>query len=100
MQRIPSKIKPLKARSLEPRSVHSEEYKLLASMLRDARLAAGLTQREIAVRLNKPPSFAHKVERAERELNVVELMDYCAALDVDFLTFTQDVYREIQGLPK
>lgn len=57
-------------------------------MLREARAAAGLTQRDVAARLHKAPSYAHKVENADRELNVLELMNYCAVLGVDFVAFT------------
>ena len=66
--------------------------------LREAREAAGLTQRELAARLGKPPSFPHKAETAERELNIVELMDYCAALDVNFLSFVRELAAAIQNL--
>jgi transcriptional regulator with XRE-family HTH domain len=80
---------------LRPRSIHSDEYKLLAQMLREARTAAGLTQREVASRLEKSPSYAHKVENAEREMNVVELMDYCTALDVPFVTFAKKLHAAV-----
>jgi transcriptional regulator with XRE-family HTH domain len=72
---------------VRPRSVHSTEYQLLAKALRQTRLDHKLTQEEVAARLKKPRSFTHKVENGERELNIVELMDFCAALDEDFLMF-------------
>lgn len=60
---------------------------MLASLLKEARKRRGLTQEQVAAKLNKPRSFPHKVENAERELNVIELMDYCEALGEDFLNF-------------
>lgn len=78
---------------MRPRSVHSSGYQLLAARLRDARNTAGSTQREVADRLAKPPSYVHKVENGERELNVIELFDYCAALEVDAIEFI----RGLQG---
>jgi transcriptional regulator with XRE-family HTH domain len=64
-------------------------------MLRQARLDAGFTQRDVATRLSKPPSFPHKVETGERELNVIELMDYCTALNIDFTQFAREIYAAI-----
>jgi hypothetical protein len=45
-----------------------------------------LTQVEVAAKLGKPRSFTFKVENAERELNALELVDYCEALGIDSLT--------------
>lgn len=67
-------------------------------MLREARIEAGLTQREVAARLHKSPSYSHKVETADRELNVIELMHYCAALNVDFADFTSRLVEAISAL--
>ncbi len=67
-------------------------------MLRQARQDAGLTQRDVAARLSKPASYPHKVETGERELNVIELMDYCSALGVDFVKFVRDVRTVVEEL--
>jgi transcriptional regulator with XRE-family HTH domain len=79
----------------KPRSVHSADYQLLAQHLRRARIKQGLTQRDVAARLQKPASYPHKVENAERELNVIELIDYCAALNVDFIEFIQHFKQQL-----
>jgi transcriptional regulator with XRE-family HTH domain len=78
--------------------VHSDEYKLLAEHLRQARKRVGLTQREVAARLRKPPAFPHKIEHAERDLNVVELIDYCDALGIDFVQFTAEIAQAVREL--
>lgn len=64
----------------------------------EARQKAGLTQREVAKRLNKPAAFPHKVEHAEREINIVELMDYCEALGLGFEQFAAEVGRAVREL--
>ncbi len=81
---------------LRPRSIYCDGYKLLAQMHCDARAEAEMTQRDVEARLKKSPSYAHKVENAEREMNVVELMDYCAALGVPFLAFAEKLHAAIQ----
>jgi len=78
--------------------VHSDEYKLLAEHLRQARKRVGLTQREVAARLRKPPAFPHKIEHAERDLNVVELIDYCEALGIDFVQFAAEIAQAVREL--
>lgn len=83
---------------MRPRSVHSPEYQLLAQLLRQARLDHELTQEEVAAILNRPRSFPHKVENGERELNVIELMDYCEALNEDFLMFVARVAMRVKQL--
>lgn len=39
-----------------------------------------MTQRELARRLNKPPSFVNKVELFERRLDIVEFASIARAL--------------------
>lgn len=84
--------------SVRPRSVHTAEYKLLATQLREARLKAGLTQRDVAARLHKPASYPHKVENAERELNLIEFMDYCEALKIDVNAFLLEFAPQMRRL--
>lgn len=70
----------------------------MAQLLLEARQKAGLTQRDVATRLNKPAAFPHKVEHAEREINIVELLDYCEALGLDFVQFAAEVERTVREL--
>lgn len=58
-------------------------------MLREARAEAGLTQRALATKLEKPQSYVHKCEVGERQLNVVELREWCGALDLPWIEFLQ-----------
>lgn len=48
-----------------------------------ARKQAGLTQRDVASRLNKPPSFIGKVEKIERNLSVSEFVAWCEAINAE-----------------
>lgn len=56
-----------------PNPLHSKAYKSVASKLRQARLDAGLTQVEVAKKLEKQQSFVSKIESAERRVDVAEL---------------------------
>ena len=57
-------------------------YEALQKILVEARLAKGLTQTEVAVRLGKPQSFVSKYESGERRLDVVEFVAVCRALAI------------------
>ena len=55
---------------------------LIAALVR-ARKQAGLTQRDVAARMNKPPSFVGKVEKIERNLSVSEFVAWCDAIKAE-----------------
>ena len=48
-------------------------YRRMLLRLRDARLQAGLTQSDVAARLQRPQSFISKCESGERRVDVIEL---------------------------
>ena len=62
----------------------------------ELRKAAGLTQAELAQRLNRPQSFVSKYERGERRLDVIEFGEVATALSVDPAKTLGKFYRETQ----
>lgn len=78
------------------KSIHSERYVRFLSVMTDARLKLGLSQRELAGLLKKPQSYVSKYERGERRLDVVEFMDLCKVLKLDACT----VLRKVEGKGK
>lgn len=64
------------------KSAFSTEYKLLCVLLRDARTRAGLTQEDVAKRLNRPQSYVSKYESGERRLDVIEFVRVAKVLRV------------------
>jgi len=73
-----------------PKSLYRPEYDTFLRLLRETRIAAGLTQRQVAERLGRPQSFVSKVESGERRCDVVELWDMCSAVGVDPLEFARE----------
>ena len=65
------------------KSLHTPEYEHFRSILVRAREKVGLTQAEVAARLGRPQSFVAKYEGNERRLDIIELLQLCAALDID-----------------
>jgi transcriptional regulator with XRE-family HTH domain len=68
------------------RSIHSEDYDRLKSLLVEAREAAGLSQYDVAEHLNRPQSFVSKYERGERRLDVIEFLEVAHALSANPFT--------------
>lgn len=60
-----------------PKSVHSRKYKRLVDCLKGARIAADLTQADVAKALKRPQSFVSKCESRERRIDFIELLDFC-----------------------
>lgn len=68
--------------------VRSPSYRAAITKLVDARKEAGLTQRDLAKALGKPPSWVAKVEQGERRLDLIEFVAVARALglkEVDLL---------------
>jgi len=60
-----------------------QKYELLRSELKNARLQAKMLQVDLAKKLKKPQSYISKVESGERNLDVIEFITYCEALDIE-----------------
>jgi transcriptional regulator with XRE-family HTH domain len=56
-------------------------------MLVEAREAAGLTQVELAGRLERPQSFVSKIERGIRKMDVIEFVEIARAIGFDPVAF-------------
>lgn len=61
----------------------------LCKLYRDVRIEAGLTQVQLAKRLNEPQSYVSKYENGERRLDLIEIEDLCAAVDVSLEDFVR-----------
>ena len=64
------------------RTLRSPLHLALMKVLRETRLEAGLTQADLAKRMDRPQSFVAKIEVGERQLGVVEFVGYAEALGV------------------
>lgn len=64
------------------RTLRSPLHLALMKVLREARLEAGLTQADLAKRMDRPQSFVAKIEVGERQLGVLEFVGYAKALGV------------------
>lgn len=72
----------------------NEAYIRLRRQLCAVRKQAGITQFELAARLNRPQSYVSKFERGERRLDVIEFGDVAKALGIDPVRFLRKFYSE------
>lgn len=63
--------------------VTSEAYSALVEVLVQVRVDGGLSQRDLAERLEKPRSYISKIETKERRIDVLELLDMAEALGIE-----------------
>ncbi len=61
----------------------------LQKVLRQCRAEAGLTQTDLAKKLNFPQSFVSKYESGERRLDLIELRCICDAIGISLEDFVR-----------
>lgn len=64
------------------KSTFTPLYAVLREKLKALRQASGLTQRDLAAKLGREPSFVARVELGERRVDLVEFFWLCRALRV------------------
>ena len=72
------------------KSIHQEKYHILITMLRQKRENLGITQLQLANMLNLSQAVIIKIETCERRLDVIELIDICEAIGVEFIDFISE----------
>ena len=69
------------------KTIYTDRNRLFLQMLRDARIAAGLTQTRLARTLHVDQTVVSKTETGIRRLDVVELHAWLQALKLPLLDF-------------
>ena len=75
----------------------SAAYRVVLKQVVEARKAAGMTQRDVAKVLNKPPSWIARIESKERRMDLIEFVAIARALGLKEV----ELFREIAAaLPR
>ena len=77
------------------KSIHSENYQSVISLLKKARVDAGITQIDLANKLGVTQTFVSKCERCERRLDIIELRSFCTAIGINLLDFIEALESNI-----
>ena len=67
---------------LNMKTIYNPSYQSLIEYLIELRKQQGLTQANLAQKLDKPQSYVAKLEGCERKLDVLEFVEICQALQV------------------
>ena len=73
------------------KALRSREHRMLCTVLAEARMQAGLTQRGLAERLKRPHSYVAKIEGGERRIDVIEFIAIADALEMDASRAIRDI---------
>ena len=76
------------------KSIHTREYASVLRLLREARNKAGITQVELAKKIDETQSYVSKVERGELRLDIVQLRKICNVLGLSLSEFVNRFERE------
>ncbi|WP_430227687.1 helix-turn-helix domain-containing protein [Paraburkholderia tropica] len=63
--------------------LYSQRYERVRLVLKGVRVAANLTQEELAQRLSKGQSYVSKLERGEQYVELLEFIEWCEACGVE-----------------
>jgi transcriptional regulator with XRE-family HTH domain len=79
------------------KTIHSDDYAVVLSLLRQLREEAGVRQTELAAQLGEPQSFVSKYETGERRLDIIELRTICEVLGSDLRSFSASLEATLAG---
>ena len=77
------------------KSVFTREYAVFLKLLRETRLAANITQVELAQKLGQSQSFVSKCERGERRLDVIQVRSICRILETTLPEFVAELEKRL-----
>lgn len=78
--------------------VVSASYREVINTVVEARKSANISQRELARRLSKPPSFVNKIEMLERRLDVLEFILISRAIGIEPERLMESVRDRVFGV--
>ncbi|HYV40074.1 MAG TPA: helix-turn-helix transcriptional regulator [Gemmataceae bacterium] len=79
------------------KSIYTPEYAAVLRLLKQAREKAGITQVELAKKIEETQSYVSKVERGDLRLDIVQLRTLCRILGTTLPAFVQQLERELAG---
>lgn len=77
-------------------SIHSARHAILTAYLRELRVVRGLTQGEVAEALDRPQTYVSDIEKNRRGVDMLQVMDFCDAFDIQFEDFAIELMKRIR----
>ena len=82
------------------RSTHHPHYQTFLALLKAERKALGVTQVELAEAIGNRQVFVSKIEKGDRRLDVVELLEYFDGIGGDVVSFVAKLKAALKKTPK
>lgn len=79
------------------KSIHTHEQQVFQSLLKKVRKEQGLTQVELAERLDTVVSRISDYENGNRRMDLPQLLHYCVALRIDLTDFVRRFVTECRS---
>lgn len=76
--------------------VYLAQRDLMTALLREVRVEAGLTQVELAARIEKDQAYVSRYESGQRRLDVLEVREICQAIGITL----QDFIKRLEKILK
>lgn len=87
-------------RKLKIKSVDRGEYAVAWALLKSARVAAQLTQRDLAARLGRSQTFIADVEVGRRRVDILQIYEWTHACGTTLSAYAHQVEATLDALPK
>lgn len=78
------------------KKVYIAQRSWLVSLLREIRIEAGLTQMELAERIERDQTFVSKYESGQRRLDVLELREICQSIGLTLEEFVRRIEKALK----
>lgn len=78
------------------KSLHTDEYAVVVSLLREIRKTAGVTQVDLAKTLGQSQSFVSKYENGDTRLDVLQLRIVCQTLGTSLADFVVQLEKRLK----
>lgn len=78
-----------------PKTIFTGANQVIVEVLRRTREASGLTQAELAARIDRDQSHISLIEGSQRRLDLVEFIRIARALGSDPVQLFDEVHREV-----
>lgn len=71
------------------KTIYAAEYSTFIKVLKAVREEAGISQSQLAEKLESKQTFVSRCERGERRLDIIELNTWCEALGLSLSAFAK-----------